>query len=150
MSLLKESEMIRCGSVHRIMGLSMSLQLQMWDSIGADNYAKYIQSTVGLSLSIDKNLKNVPIKFYCKHNSVLEVVQDLVGYSPDDGTETTLIDAFNLSFDAEPTEETALGDTKNFVLHGIEVPHNTPLLWLTTNLLYADGFLHVIVMSIKD
>jgi hypothetical protein len=34
-------------------------------------------------------------------------------------------------------------------LHGIEIPLETPLLWLSTNMAYPDMFLHIVLRKIQ-
>ncbi len=63
------------------------------------------------------------------------------------GERTTLADAcrlFDATLDAESSAQLRI------ISHGIEIPTETPVIWLAENLCYPDNFVHVCLVTANN
>jgi autophagy-related protein 5 len=65
--------------------------------------------------------------------------QILVKPANEDSAELSVNDAIKLAFPDENLEKT------KFLTHGILLPLETPLNWLSRNLAYGDNFVHIVL-----
>ncbi|KAI8823435.1 autophagy protein Apg5-domain-containing protein [Fimicolochytrium jonesii] len=155
MSLVKEADYLRNGTIKRVMGLSKNDQTQLWDALVSHNYnafwdvnsqlvtqensiPKYIPLRIhilGRAViqepvpSVDDNLD----KEYSLHDVLGRLIPDVFGGGPEDAAEG----GFAPSAERKPAA----------ILHGIVIPLDTPILWLSRNCSYPDGFLHFVVRN---
>ncbi|KAL5035990.1 autophagy protein 5, variant 2 [Batrachochytrium dendrobatidis] len=133
MGMIKQADYMRNGSISRVMTLSTQDQTQLWDSIGVGHHDLFWQVNSGLVS--DTLPKHIPVRIYMLSNAIsgiraFTVLQDLYSpYLPDGQTEMTAGD---------------MGLMGTLILHGVVVPPDMGLLWLSRHASYSDGFLHFV------
>ena len=69
----------------------------------------------------------------------MEILQQLVDLTTDDGIPNTLGDLLDTVLGCAPRGKV--------VMHGTEPPLDTPLQWLCEHYVYPDNFLHITVLA---
>lgn len=140
MSTLKEADALK----HRgniINGMQKKEHKQMWMGLVHDKFDQFWPINRRLmEHSGDDMFKYIPFRiYYCDH----PFVQKLFRPHAEEGQEHTLDDLLKFAFPD-------LDDDKQKVLiHGIELPRDTPVLWLSEHFSYPDNFLHICVITPK-
>ncbi|KAI8982145.1 autophagy protein Apg5-domain-containing protein [Mycotypha africana] len=157
MSMMKEADFLLHGSTKKVMNLSKKDSKQLWQGVVLDafedfhNVNKNLRSSSGLlspsSSPASKNISNnriryVPLKIYLPNNC--PVIQELISFSghQDESASPTIQDILK---QAIPELTFPLDSKLTIMLHGIEVPLDTPIVWAYENLAYADNFLHMVI-----
>ncbi|KAJ9081492.1 autophagy protein 5, variant 3 [Entomophthora muscae] len=173
MALNKESSYLRHGTAKKIMNLSKEDQMQLWDSLLSSNFEGFwsIQDKLNdydlppeshaAPYSEDTNFpRHVPVRLYVLdkglgdrpldyplplQNLVHPIVNEEASLEKGKCIAATLLDAVNaiLSLDLDKASCPVLS------IHGIALDPATPLLWAYLNLMYPDGFLHLILNQSK-
>jgi autophagy-related protein 5 len=134
-SSLKEADYIRYGSSRKMMNLTKKDQTQIWNSLLTDNYEQYVEIRQKIT---DEKVKFIPLKVYALELST--TFQDLFPAFKDAENSQTLESALKIIFDP-----VGFGFSSSiFLLHGVKIPLNTPLVWLSENMSYSDTFLHLV------
>lgn len=92
------------------------------------------------------NLRNIPLRIYLPDDC--PVIQELIPYYGDSEKETSPSTREILQ-KAVPelfTAEEMLASI-SVIIHGVELPLDTPINWAYENLSFADNFLHIAVIS---
>jgi autophagy-related protein 5 len=146
MATVKQADYIRCGGSSRsyMAMLSKSDQSRLWDGLWSDNFERFWQANSKL-LQQQRQAFNIPLRIYQTPliDSAMNwppPIQELVSSTRTDGKETTVGDLLESVTPVEKRPAAAAA-----VLHGVEIPLETPLCWLSENCAYADGFLHVVL-----
>jgi len=157
---LKEADQLKHkGSV--IYGMKAEQQSRLFDSLCNDRFDDFWsvnqqlmankssapaakgQQHAGESGSNSGRILHVPIRFYdSTRRGAASFRQTLVNPSE------TLLDALKKAFgpsDAEDDDELLGGGGFEAISHGIQIPLNTPAIWLARNLAYPDNFVHVVL-----
>lgn len=143
MSSVKEADYLRTGSAKRIISLSKNDQTALWDGLAKDDFDKY-WSVANKIVQTDTSLpKNIPLRIYLPDSA--PVVQEPL---PPLDVATTQPHTLGSALHAllpelfPSTTRTLLAYP---VLHGIIPPLDSPILWLSQNLAYPDGCLHIVI-----
>jgi len=101
--------------------------------------------------------KHIPVHFYRSGSSVM--TQTLVKPVSDDGNHMTLGELIKLNYPSVDNREFVYRNEKlvlilkNYYLfsakvftHGICVPHETPIQWMSEHMSYLDNFLHLVII----
>lgn len=141
MSAVKEADMLKHRS--QVMGtmqkkdhsqLWMGLQNGKFDQFWATN--KKLMERIG-----GECFKHIPFRIYMSDDSL---VQRLVSPVTSTGEKATLE---NLLQQVVPQVLTGDGTEYSVITHGIKVPLDTPLQWMSEHLSYPDNFLHLCVLQ---
>lgn len=141
-TMLKQADYIRHGSCKAINALSKSEQTQLWDGLWTHSFDKFWRINTKL-LGDDpvKNWKGIPLKVYIKDEStsrrIFQNPLKLLSAS------TTLSDALSLLLGG--TDDDHSTSPARVYMHGIELPTDASISWLSSYFAYPDGFLHLIV-----
>jgi hypothetical protein len=139
-SNVKQADYLRDGCGRGIQRLSKADQTAIWDSlVSGDTAAHFDAQTKLLSPQPDPaSWRIVPIRLYVISDRENEsspvswkVIQPPVSGAAK-STLSQLLDQYGL-----------LG--KSPFTRGLKVPLSTPISWLTTNLSYPDGFIHIVI-----
>ncbi|KAJ3402009.1 autophagy protein 5 [Chytridiales sp. JEL 0842] len=167
MSTLKESDFVRHGSVKRVMGLSKKDQEGLWESLKAGQGERFWEVNRGLILGISSSSattnngggnggtsspapgdvgmvcgvmpRSVPLKVYVGYDKPI-LREAIPPRDSASGRDLTLLDALHQCTPAVISKQIQA------IVHGISVPLETPVLWLSRNMSYADNFLHVVIL----
>lgn len=139
MSTLKEADNLK----HRgqvINNMNRSQHKQLWNSLRAGDYEKFwsINGKLMDGYEKSKTFRLIPLRVYLNE----EVRQELVSPINREGGMLTLGDIMPKFFKSEENP------TFTTISHGIHLPLNVPLQWLSVHMSYADNFLHVAVSKI--
>ncbi|KAI9099797.1 autophagy protein Apg5-domain-containing protein [Phlyctochytrium arcticum] len=153
MSMIKEADFIRNGSMKKVMALSKNDQTQLWNGLNSHHYKDFWDINTRLVTNESTIPKYVPLRCYLPDQ---QVIQDLVPplddnldreYSigdvlkmllSDQSPELSTMVSQNTEIDAPPASFRA-------VLHGFPLQLDTPILWLSQNCSYPDNFLHIVI-----
>lgn len=138
MSMLKEADHLK----HRgqvINNMNKSQHKQLWNSLRAGNYDLFwsINSKLMNGYEDTGMFKSIPLRIY-ENDSVQ---QALVSPVSDDGKTRTLSD-----YVTDYLRNRQLPDFC-VITHGIEVPLDAPLQWLSEHMSYADNFIHLAIIE---
>lgn len=139
-SMLKQADYLRHGSCKGVNGLSKSEQTQLWDGIWTHSYDKFWRVAHRL-LGEDpaRSWRYLPCRFYSRSDSGPRQVYQSMQSPADCHTLNDLL-ARSASDHHHPS------NIKGVVIHGIEMPLETPLSWLALYFTFPDGFLHLILV----
>ncbi|GAA5814945.1 hypothetical protein MFLAVUS_008448 [Mucor flavus] len=139
------ADFLRNGTTKKVMNLSKRDQTQLWQSLASDHYDDFWTVNRQLVEFSNNNLRNIPFKIYLPDNC--PVIQELVSFYGDSEKEATptMEDILRKSVPELLEEETAKSIT--VIVHGIEIPLDTPMNWAYENLSFADNFLHIVILS---
>lgn len=105
---------------------------RLWNGLVREQFDEYWFVNEKL-VSSEKPIKHVPIRIYKSGQAFCQL---LITPLDDNGTQRTLADACTLAgFDSNVVA----------VSYGIEMPLETPLLWMVENYSYLDNFVHVVI-----
>uniref|UniRef100_A0A0N5ARF7 Autophagy protein 5 n=1 Tax=Syphacia muris TaxID=451379 RepID=A0A0N5ARF7_9BILA len=105
---------------------------KLWNGLVNEKFDEYWFVNEKL-VSEDQPPKNVPIRWYEVGHPFIEV---LIAPFDDTGKQRTLSDACRIvGYDGEIVA----------ISHGIELPLETPLLWMVENYSYLDNFVHIVI-----
>lgn len=143
-SLMKQADYIRYGSSKRVMNLTKSEQLALWDGLWTQSFDKYWVIFQKIFTDDLATCKHLPWKFYFKAddaNTHREVVSGLLQDSPGAVLEDLM-------------KEIIGHDVADYqaIIHGIKIPLETPVIWISRNLISHDGFVHCVIghRSLED
>ena len=152
-----EDQLVRCGSRAAIESLFMSAlkeadalkhrsqvmsqlqkkdHLQLWTGVTSDKFDQFW--AVNKKLMDSQDFRFIPFRVYSQD---LIQTQKLMKVNKENGEHNTFGDLCSLMEDEGDLEET------QWITHGIEVPKETPLLWMSQHLSYADNFLHICALK---
>ncbi|KAI8994469.1 autophagy protein Apg5-domain-containing protein [Pilobolus umbonatus] len=137
MSMIKEADYLRHGSTKKVMNMSKRDQTQLWESVITDQCDTFW--TVNRHLVDSIPIKNIPLRIYLSETS--PVIQELV--SAEDASDEDYTIGSVIMKMIPPIAP--LIDSISILLHGVEIPPETPIEWACTNLIYLDNFLHVVL-----
>ncbi|CAO3652331.1 unnamed protein product [Mucor hiemalis] len=146
MSMVKEADFLRNGSTKKVMNLSKRDQTQLWQSLAADRYDEFWAVKKQLVEYSASNLRNIPLRIYLPDEC--PVIQELVSFYGDsekDVSPSTREILQKMVPELFSTEEMLA--SISVVIHGVEIPLDTPINWAYENLSFADNFLHIAVIS---
>lgn len=99
------------------------------------------------------DVKNIPFRIHIpsSNSTNYHVIQEpFPPYNPTTGDAYTLADLLRIHVSEE---ETIDGETSSLsaqlMLHGVWVPLDTPLVYLSQHLAYPDGFLHLVMWRMR-
>uniref|UniRef100_A0AAV1TQX4 Autophagy protein 5 n=1 Tax=Peronospora matthiolae TaxID=2874970 RepID=A0AAV1TQX4_9STRA len=148
MHSLKQATFLRMGSTKAVMSLPEAKQTQIWTSLLQSDFERYQEATIDLHLDGGEDaskLRHLPVRVHLDSTPVIQMpIAPL-----ESGREKTLREVLQyLLPDLFPD---AVSNTPpapfQIVVHGISVPLDVSIVELYRNLLYADGFLYVVVLS---
>ncbi|KNC95916.1 uncharacterized protein SPPG_08673 [Spizellomyces punctatus DAOM BR117] len=156
MSMIKEADYIRNGSIKKLMSLSKQDQTNLWQGLSSHDYDKFWNVNARLVTNDNTIPKYIPLRVYLLDQPVIQEpvapVDDNLDceYTLRDILGRMLPEIFPPSLDAPTTEgadNTRKSDASEAVaiLHGIVIPIETPILWLSQNCSYPDNFLHIVI-----
>ncbi|KAL4084801.1 hypothetical protein QTP88_027703 [Uroleucon formosanum] len=136
MSSMKEADMLK----HRSQVFSTMQRHQhnqLWTGLLNDKFDQFWSENKKLmEPSEGSYFKHIPIHFYRSGSSVM--TQTLVKPVSDDGNHITLGELIKLNYPS-------LDNPKIFT-HGICIPHETPIQWMSEHMSYLDNFLHLVII----
>ncbi|KAH6563639.1 hypothetical protein BASA50_010338 [Batrachochytrium salamandrivorans] len=139
MAMIKEADYMRNGSIVRVMALTTQDQTQLWESIVTGHHDQFWQVNTPLVATVTP--KSIPMRVYTvsktlSTESVFTVLQTLVSpKAKEDDAEIVVGD---------------MGWQGSITLHGVKVPLDASLLWLSMHAAYSDGFLHFVVYPSEE
>lgn len=138
MSTLKEADHLK----HRgqvINSMNRSQHKQLWNSVRMGDYEKFwsINAKLMDGYENSETFKFIPLRVYEKE----EVYQELVAPTNSEGTMLTLGEMLQKFSKLEESP------TFTAISHGIRLPLDVPLQWLSEHMSYADNFLHVAIFK---
>ncbi|KAG2200649.1 hypothetical protein INT47_005805 [Mucor saturninus] len=146
MAMVKEADFLRNGTTKKVMNLSKRDQSQLWQSLALDRFDEFWAVNRQLVEYSNSSLRNIPLRIYLPDNC--PVIQEPVSFYGDSEKQETLTvkDVLRkLIPDLFVSEETL--HLISILVHGVELPLDTPISWAYENLSFADNFLHVVVIS---
>ncbi|KAI9253335.1 autophagy protein Apg5-domain-containing protein [Helicostylum pulchrum] len=148
MSMVKEADFLRNGTTKKVMNLSKRDQSRLWQSLASDRYDDFWTVNRQLVEFSNNNLRNIPFRIYLPDNC--PIIQELVSFYGDSEKEAipTMEDILRKAVPELLEEETLKSIT--VIVHGIEIPLDTPMNWAYENLSFADNFLHIVISSKKS
>ncbi|KAI9351909.1 putative autophagy protein [Pilaira anomala] len=145
MSMVKEADFLRHGTTKKVMNLSKRDQSQLWQSLASDRYDDFWTVNRQLVEFSDSNLRNIPFRIYLPDNC--PVIQELISFYGDSEKEIVpTIETVLRKTVPELLDQETL-ETISIIVHGIELPLDTPMNWAYENLSFADNFLHIVILS---
>lgn len=154
MAILKEADFTRHGSTKRVMDLSKRDQMQLLDGLVTNSFEKF--SAILSVITSASGVKAIPMRFYMvsddEDSGTWQFYVTQAPVSPtkkDSSAPNTLADAFRTCYEIAESQSTFI-NTCVCVSHGVDIPWDTPVSWLADNMIYADCFLHIMVISRKQ
>ncbi|KAK9722286.1 autophagy protein 5 [Basidiobolus ranarum] len=156
MSIMKEADYLRNGSTKKVMNLSKKDQIQLWDSIIADNIQDFWLVNAQLITNDNQPPKHVPLRIYLPADC--PVLQEPITVYKENGEEYTIGEIFEILLPDlfKPSAEdssTSSNEELNHptlkasaLIHGVTLSLDTPLPWLYQNLSFPDNFLHIVIV----
>ncbi|TPX53939.1 hypothetical protein PhCBS80983_g06104 [Powellomyces hirtus] len=156
MSMVKEADFMRHGTIKKVMGLSKQDQTQLWDSLVSHSFEEFWHVNSQLLVSENTWPRYVPLRIYVPG---LPVIQEPIP-SIDEETDqpytlrhvlaSVLPQYFKPRADGDASRRGSVDSMKRApdavaLLHGIEAPLGVPLVWLSQNCSYPDNFLHIVI-----
>ncbi|KAK3097153.1 hypothetical protein FSP39_006880 [Pinctada imbricata] len=141
-STIKEADSLK----HRgqvINGMQKKDHKQLWNGLIHDRFEQFWSVNKKLMESSgDDMFKYIPFRIYMvdKH-----YVQSLFRPMTDEGQHYTLKDLLKASVPEFFNSDDIF--TMHAVIHGVEPPLHTPILWLSEHFSFPDNFLHICVLS---
>ena len=134
MSALKEADALKHRS--QVMSqLQKKDHLQLWSGVTSDKFDQFW--AVNRKLMDCTDLRYIPFRLYSQD---LTQKQKLMKAKTESGETTTFGDLCRQMV-GEAVDE------YRWVTHGIEVPLETPLVWMSQHLSYCDNFLHICALK---
>jgi autophagy-related protein 5 len=143
MNQVKESCYVQNGTAKPIMSLSKQLSSDLWKSVETHNFNLFWSIFPKI---IPKELKHIPVRFHLTlSNTVIDV--------PVRPTVTTTGELVQLGAVLKQVLPDLFNNktskiTAKPVIHGINIPLETPLVELYKEVLYIDGFLHCSILML--
>ncbi|XP_050523919.1 autophagy protein 5 [Daktulosphaira vitifoliae] len=136
MSCLKEADTLKHKS--QIFSTMQKHQHnQLWNGLINDKFDQFWSENKKLMEPTDGAcFKHIPIHFY--HAGSLVMMQSLVKPLTEDGNYLTLNELVQTIY--------PLLEKYNIFTHGICIPSNTPVQWMSEHMSYLDNFLHLIIV----
>lgn len=140
-AMLKQADYIRQGTGSKgVMALSRLEQAQLWDGLWIHAFDKfwpiYGAKVLGSEESVI-NWKAIPMRWYLQDHAI---ARRMIQVPASLQQCPTVGDCLGML---------SLGHQHKVVSHGIIVPSEAPLSWLAQNLIYPDGFLHLLIVPNK-
>nr|BAH72251.1 ACYPI005861 [Acyrthosiphon pisum] len=136
MSSMKEADMLK----HRSQVFSTMQRHQhnqLWTGLLNDKFDQFWSENKKLMEPFEGSyFKHIPVHFYRSGSSVM--TQTLVKPVSDDGNHITLGELMKLNYPSV--------DNPKVFTHGICIPHETPVQWMSEHMSYLDNFLHLVVI----
>ncbi|KAL1936595.1 hypothetical protein VTP01DRAFT_729 [Rhizomucor pusillus] len=147
MSMIKEADFLRYGSTKRVMNLSKKDQSQLWESLTKDSYDDYWDVNKRLINDVNgQTLRNIPLRLYLPEQC--PVIQEPVSYTKagqEDDTRSLGSVLNEILPDVFPPDTHEAQAPASVVIHGISIPLDTPIAWMSQNMSFADNFLHLVI-----
>lgn len=139
MSTLKEADHLK----HRgqvINSMNRSQHKQLWNSLRTGDYEKFwsINGKLMDGFENSETFKFIPMRVYLNDG----VYQELVSPTNSEGNLRNLGEILQKFLKSEETP------TFIAISHGVHLPLDVPLQWLSTHMSYADNFLHIAICNI--
>ncbi|KAI9205737.1 autophagy protein Apg5-domain-containing protein [Polychytrium aggregatum] len=146
MSSIKEADHLRNGSTKKVMALSKADQLSLWDGLCQNDSQKFWAVNLKLVVIEDGSTppRAIPMRIYSESKAVLQEPVPCV--NRETGADLTLGDVLNLA-SIETFPDPQAYQTHVPLVHGTIPKAETPILWLSQNMSFPDGFLHVVIRS---
>jgi len=134
-SMIKEADTLK----HRAQIISNMLKKehnQLWNGLLNDKFDQFWAVNKKLMESTDDGFKYIPFRIYI--NGEMPCIQKLVKPYSEDKRSLILKDLL----------ETVIPDfqgSEQVIVHGVDVPLELPLQWMSEHLSYPDNFLHICV-----
>ncbi|KAI8097237.1 autophagy protein Apg5-domain-containing protein [Halteromyces radiatus] len=144
MSMIKEADFLRHGSTKRVMNLSKQDQSQLWQALFSEKYEDYWR--VNQTILDDRGIgvRSVPLRLYLPDQA--PVIQDIAPFTNEKGDSCTLGDVLHSILPSLFMADYTTKDTNLIVvIHGIQLPLQTPIRWTSDHLAYPDNFLHLVI-----
>lgn len=147
-SAIKEADAFKhSGSV--VNSFQKHESAQLWQGLVHGKFDQFWAINSRLMERVDgKPFRNIPFRLYCNmrsHSLQMNVKpiresssQSSSQSSPSETSQLTTLDHLLTTCDCT---------SRRVILHGIEVPLESPLQWLSEHLSYADNFLHLVVVN---
>ncbi|TPX33535.1 hypothetical protein SeMB42_g07464 [Synchytrium endobioticum] len=140
MSLIKEADFIRNGSIKKVMSLSKVDQFCLWEGLCFNDYEKFWSVNSRLVTNDGVIPKALPLRVYMPDRPVIqELVVPLDQHQKSRTLEEVLHDILRNEL------ETLDFQRMDVLLHGIKIPPETSISYLSINLSYPDNFLHFVI-----
>ncbi|XP_014780325.1 autophagy protein 5 [Octopus bimaculoides] len=139
MSMVKEADALKHRS-QVINGMQKKDHKQLWLGLLNDKFDQFWSVNRKLMESGEEKFKYIPYKIYLSDGSFS---QQLFKPIDENGTVHLLSDLMQQALPDFNGDETKL--KPQVFIQGIEVPWETPILWLCEHLSYPDNFLHICV-----
>ncbi|KAI8593535.1 autophagy protein Apg5-domain-containing protein [Geranomyces variabilis] len=165
MSMVKEADFMRNGNIKKVMGLSMQDQTQLWESFAAHRFRDFWNVNAQLVAGGSEGANGgssyprfLPMRVYVAGCAVVqEPVSPVDADSDHEHTLGEILSSILPRYCSQTPggqvsrrSPNSTGEVTTFpaavpILHGIEVPPDTPLVWLSRNCSYPDNFLHIVL-----
>ncbi|KAI9474289.1 MAG: autophagy protein 5 [Benjaminiella poitrasii] len=143
MSMMKEADFLRYGNTKKVMNLSKHDSTQLWQSLVSGRFEEFRAVNKQL-IEYSKQFRYIPLRIYLTENC--PVVQDLVPFNSDlDKEAISTIGDILQKLIPDLFTENGMDSKVAIVIHGIELPLDTPVNWAYENLSFADNFLHIVI-----
>ncbi|ORX55517.1 hypothetical protein BCR36DRAFT_187952 [Piromyces finnis] len=138
---LKESDYMRYGNANKIMCLSLEDQSSLWNSLCKLDFKNFWN--INSKLLANTPWLNISARIYYNNTVIQERFVDI-------NEEGITLKNLILSWCSEDFNENSNFDNYRFILHGLNISIDTPLLWLGQYLSYPDNWLHIVIKQIKE
>ncbi|TPX36976.1 hypothetical protein SmJEL517_g01022 [Synchytrium microbalum] len=150
MALIKEADFLRTGSIKKVMGLSKADQSSLWEGLCSNDYEKFWAVNTRLITNEGIQPKAIPLRIYIQDRPVVQELvvpldqeRKIIPGVPENPRTISIVlqdvlkDALDLTIDISTLQVT---------LHGVAIPLDTPIPYLSVNMSYPDNFLHLVVV----
>eukprot|EP01100_Stratorugosa_tubuloviscum_P013028 TRINITY_DN6370_c0_g1_i1.p1 TRINITY_DN6370_c0_g1~~TRINITY_DN6370_c0_g1_i1.p1 ORF type:complete len:288 (-),score=109.55 TRINITY_DN6370_c0_g1_i1:141-1004(-) len=137
MNNLKEANFLKHGDNARVNALTLQQQADYWESIKNANISAFWAIHTQFLPDIQSQ-KHVPIRI-CRPG--LPFLQEPIEPLNKDGKEKTILEVIQQIYPKEI--EQFKQKIKILIVHGIQIPLETPVTWLSNNLSFPDNFLYL-------
>ncbi|CAH8630879.1 unnamed protein product [Schistosoma bovis] len=126
------------------------LPLEEMSAPGIPENKPLSSSLNNMSSSKCRTFRYIPCRLYCVSENSSSTpsgfIQKLIRPLNDDGSLTSLQDAIEilLHTNKNPLVQNTKPKGYLFFIHGITLPHETPMQWISEHLSYPDNFVHVV------
>jgi len=133
---LKESDYMRYGNANKVMCLSLDDQSLLWDSLCNLSFKDFW--SINSKLLVNTPWSNISARIYFNNTVIQERFAEV-------NEENITLKDLITSWCPEVLNDNNNNEDYSIILHGLNIPLDTPLLWLGQYLSYPDNWLHIVI-----
>jgi autophagy-related protein 5 len=141
---LKEASYIKHGDSHAVNSLSVSESDAIWNAMCAQDWKSFTGAARGKLDAEAGRLHRVPLRVFLD-GSVAKCYQEPVVPYDANGEVRLLGDVLQEVLRLHDPEATPAEPEMVAIIHGVQVPLDTPIVWIVVNMCHPDQFVYVVV-----